>query len=69
VTEAFAWNGSMIFGGASAGTALAGFLADAHGASGAFAVAAVAGGCVVLASGLALRVLSTRQEAPAHVAL
>lgn len=59
VTEAFAWNGSMIFGGASAGTALAGVLADAHGSAGAFATAAGAGGCVVLASVLAMRVLGS----------
>ncbi len=69
VTEAFAWNGSMIFGGASAGTAAAGFLADAHGGAGAFAVAAAAGGCVVLASTLALRVLRRGNPTSAHVAL
>jgi MFS family permease len=69
VTEAFAWNGSMIFGGASVGTALAGVLADSHGAGGAFAVAAVAGACVVVTSVLALRVLGGSQVAPAHVAL
>jgi MFS family permease len=69
VTEAFAWNGSMIFGGASIGTALAGVLADSHGAGGAFAVAAAAGGCVVVASVLALRVLYASHVPPAHVAL
>ena len=58
VTEAFAWSGSMIFGGAAVGTALAGVLADAHGSGGAFAAAAVSGGCVVLVSLVALRVLS-----------
>ena len=58
VTEAFAWNGSMIFGGAAAGTALAGVLADASGARGAFVLAAAAGGCVFLVSVLALRALS-----------
>ena len=69
VTEAFAWTGSMIFGGAAAGTGLAGVLADAHGAAGAFVVAAVAGGCVVLTSAVAYRVLIVRQGDPAHVAL
>jgi len=57
VTEAFAWSGSMIFGGAAAGTALAGALADAHGARGALSVAAVSGLCVVMASVFALPVL------------
>ena len=69
VTEAFAWSGSMIFGGVAAGTALAGVLADSHGATGAFAVSAGAGACVVLAALLALRVLTGSQETPAHVAL
>lgn len=69
VTEAFAWSGSMIFGGASAGNALAGVLADAHGAMGAFVVAAGAGGCVVLATLLGLRALGRGAIDPAHVAL
>jgi MFS family permease len=63
VTEAFAWSGSMIFGGVSVGTALAGLLTEAHGAQGAFVVAAGAGGCVVLTSLLALRVLGTGKDA------
>jgi predicted MFS family arabinose efflux permease len=63
LTEAFAWNGSMIFGGVAAGTALAGTLADAHGSHGALVVAAVSGACVVLASLLALRVLTSGQDA------
>ena len=69
VTEAFAWSGSMIFGGAAVGTALAGVLADSHGAAGAFAVSAGAGVCVVVASLLALRVLTGSQDTSAHVAL
>jgi MFS family permease len=63
LTEAFAWNGSMIFGGVAGGTALAGALADAHGSHGALAVAAVCGACVVLASLLALRTLGSGQDA------
>jgi hypothetical protein len=57
VTEAFAWSSSMIFAGVAGGTALAGVLADAHAAHGAFAVAAGAGVCVVLASLLAVPAL------------
>jgi hypothetical protein len=69
VTEAFAWNSSMIFAGVAAGNALAGMLADAHGSGGAFLVAACAGGCVVLASLVGLRVLRAGAIDPAHVAL
>jgi MFS family permease len=68
VTEAFAWNSSMIFAGVAVGNALAGQLADAHGSAGAFVVAACGGGCVVLASLLGLRVLRSGAIAPAHVA-
>lgn len=50
VTEAFAWNGSMIFGGAAAGTALGGLVVDAHGARAAFVVTAVAGALTLLSS-------------------
>ena len=42
-TEAFAWNGSMIFGGAALGTAAAGALIDAGGSNAGLAVTAVAG--------------------------
>jgi predicted MFS family arabinose efflux permease len=42
-TEAFAWNGSMIFGGAALGTAVSGVLIDWAGATAGLAVAAVAG--------------------------
>jgi predicted MFS family arabinose efflux permease len=56
-TEAFAWNGSMIFGGAAAGNALAGFAVEHSGAAAALAVTAV-GGVLALASSLwGLRVL------------
>ena len=41
VTEAFAWNASMIFGGAAAGTAVAGVLIDAYGARAAFGATVV----------------------------
>lgn len=43
VTEAFAWNASMIFGGAAAGTAVAGVVIDAYGARAAFAATVVTG--------------------------
>jgi predicted MFS family arabinose efflux permease len=43
VTEAFAWNSSMIFGGAALGTALGGVLVDRHGAAPALAITAAAG--------------------------
>jgi predicted MFS family arabinose efflux permease len=42
-TEAFAWNASMIFGGAAIGTAVAGSLAQSRGPTAALAVTAVAG--------------------------
>jgi MFS family permease len=42
-TEAFAWNSSMIFGGAALGSALAGLLVDASGPSAGLAVTAAAG--------------------------
>ncbi|MGZ6793326.1 MAG: MFS transporter, partial [Mycobacteriales bacterium] len=58
VTEAFAWNGSMIFGGAAAGTALGGLVVDAHGARAAFVVTAAAGALTLLSS----LVLSRRSE-------
>ena len=54
VTEAFAWNSSMVFGGAALGTALAGALAQSHGPTAALGVTAVAGG-LTLATSLAGR--------------
>jgi predicted MFS family arabinose efflux permease len=42
-TEAFAWNGSMIFGGSALGTAVAGALIDTRGSSAGLAVTAAAG--------------------------
>ena len=57
VTEAFAWNGSMIFGGAALGTAIAGVLVDAHGARAALLVTAVTGGLALLSSVLGLAAL------------
>jgi predicted MFS family arabinose efflux permease len=42
-TEAFAWNGAMIFGGSALGTAAAGAVVDASGATAALVVTAVAG--------------------------
>ena len=49
-TEAFAWNGSMIFGGAAAGSALAGLLVESAGATAALAVTAGAGLLTLLSS-------------------
>jgi MFS family permease len=57
VTEAFAWNGSMIFGGAAAGTALAGVLVDAYGARAAFVATAVTGLLTIVSSAFGLRAL------------
>jgi predicted MFS family arabinose efflux permease len=51
VTEAFAWNSSMIFGGAALGTSVGGVLVDRHGAAPALALTA-ATGVAVLALGL-----------------
>ena len=59
VTEAFAWNGSMIFGGAALGTAVAGVLVDAHGARAALVATAVTGGLTLLSSLLGLAALRT----------
>ena len=51
VTEAFAWNGSMIFGGAAMGSAVAGVLVEADGARAAF-VATLATGLLTIGSSL-----------------
>lgn len=55
VTEAFAWNGSMIFGGAAAGTALGGLVVDAHGARAAFVVTAASGLLTLMSSLVGVR--------------
>jgi MFS family permease len=57
VTEAFAWNGSMIFGGAAVGTALAGVLVDHAGARAAFVATLVTGALTVGSSWLGVRAL------------
>jgi predicted MFS family arabinose efflux permease len=49
-TEAFAWNGSMIFGGIAIGTSTAGALIDWGGATAGLAVTAVAGALTLAAS-------------------
>jgi MFS family permease len=49
-TEAFAWNTSMLFGGAALGTAVAGLLVDRVGPGAGLAVTAVAGGLALVAS-------------------
>lgn len=51
-TEAFAWNGSMIFGGAALGSGLAGVLVERSGPFAALTVTAVAGGLTLLAARL-----------------
>ncbi len=66
VTEAFAWNGSMIFGGAAAGTALAGVLVDAFGARAAFGATAGTGLLVIASSLLGIRAL--RRDEPRGLA-
>ena len=57
VTEAFAWNGSMIFGGAAMGTAIAGVLVDQHGARAALLATLVTGVLTVGSSLLGVRAL------------
>jgi MFS family permease len=63
VTEAFAWNGSMIFGGAAGGTAIAGVLVDAYGARAAFGATAATGLLVIASSLLGTRALQLHQPA------
>lgn len=63
VTEAFAWNSSMIFGGAALGTAAAGLLVERAGVPAAFAVAAAAGLVALLASLRAVRRLPVAASA------
>lgn len=58
VTEAFAWNGSMIFAGAAVGSAVGGVLAEHSGSTAAFALTAVGGLGAVGSSVLGLRALS-----------
>lgn len=55
VTEAFAWNTSMLFGGAALGTAVAGVVVDEHGASPALLLTAVTGVLALLAAVRAVR--------------
>jgi MFS family permease len=57
VTEAFAWNGSMIFGGVAMGTAVAGVLVDTYGARAAFVATVVTGVLTIASSALGLRAL------------
>ena len=49
-TEVFAWNGTMIFGGAAAGNAASGYLVQHHGATMAFALAAGFGAVALVLS-------------------
>ncbi len=55
VTEAFAWNSSMIFGGAALGAATAGLLVERVGVVAALGVTAATGGLALLASLRAVR--------------
>lgn len=55
VTEAFAWAGSMIFGGAAVGTALAGVVIDAHGGHVALRIAALSAFLAAMVTGVGLR--------------
>ncbi len=57
VTEAFAWNGSMIFAGVAMGTAVAGVVVDGSGAEGAFVATVVTGLLTVGSSLLGLRAM------------
>ncbi len=66
VTEAFAWSGSMIFGGAALGTAVAGVLVDVYGARAAFVATAVTGVLTFLSSLLGLSALRTAGERDAN---
>jgi MFS family permease len=67
VTEAFAWNGSMIFGGAAMGTAIAGVLVDTYGARAAFLATVVTGLLTIGSSLLGLRALPRHAaEFPEH---
>ena len=50
VTEAFAWNGSMIFGGAALGTAVAGIVVEQQGARAALVLTAATGVLTLLTS-------------------
>ena len=51
-TEAFAWSGSMIFGGAALGSGLAGVLVEQSGPCAGLAVTTVAGALTLLAARL-----------------
>lgn len=65
VTEAFAWNSSMIFGGAALGTALAGVLVERSGVEAALAVTAATGTLALLAGLRAVRRLPAPVATPA----
>ena len=64
-TEAFAWNSSMIFGGAAVGTALAGLLVERFGPRAGLAVTTAAGGLALVAAVSALaRLRSSEPSLP-----
>lgn len=63
VTEAFAWNGSMIFGGAALGTAVAGVLVEHQGARAALALTAATGVLTALTSLAGRRARAALDEA------
>jgi len=62
-TEAFAWNSSMIFGGAALGTAVAGVVVERSGVAAALAVTALSGVLALLASLRAVRRIPVRTGA------
>ena len=64
-TEAFAWNGSMIFGGAALGTATAGWLVEHASTTAALAVVPVAGALTLISSLWGLRRLGGPMGQPA----
>jgi MFS family permease len=63
VTEAFAWSGSAIFGGAAAGTALAGLVIEAQGGQEALRIASVTAVVAAAITVLGLRRLASRAAA------
>jgi MFS family permease len=68
VTEAFAWNSSMIFGGAAFGAAVAGVLVERSGVTSALLLTAVTGVAALLASLRAVRRLpEPAAEAPTPI--
>ena len=66
VTEAFSWLSTAVAVGTSAGTALAGSLAQHTGPASAFALAGAAGGLAVLITILRIRTLASSADGPVN---